>query len=53
VENIIWISIINSFESSQGIFVGLFLGNCPQHCKQDLPKKVGVAVHTVISKKTA
>jgi hypothetical protein len=31
--------------------VGLSLGNCPQHCKQDLLKKVGVAAHAVISKK--
>jgi hypothetical protein len=34
-------------------FVGLSLGNCPQHCKEDLPKKVGVAAHAVISKKIA
>jgi hypothetical protein len=33
--------------------VGLSLGNCPQHCKQDLPKKVGVAAYAVISKKNA
>jgi hypothetical protein len=32
--------------------VGLFLGgNCPQHCKQDLPKKVGEAAHAVIQRK--
>jgi hypothetical protein len=46
--NIIWISIINTFETPKG-FVGLFGGNCPQHCKQDLPKRVGV----VFSKKNA
>jgi hypothetical protein len=34
-------------------FAGLSLGNCPQNCKQDLPKKVGVAAHAVISKKIA
>jgi hypothetical protein len=34
-------------------FVGLSLGNCPQHPKQDLSKKVGVAAHAVISKKIA
>jgi hypothetical protein len=31
--------------------VGLFAGNCPQHCKQVLPKKVGVAAHAVIQRK--
>jgi hypothetical protein len=30
-------------------FVGFYLGNCPQHCKQDLLKKVGFAAHAVIS----
>jgi hypothetical protein len=34
-------------------FVGLSLGNCPQHSKQNLPKKAGVAAHAVISKKNA
>jgi hypothetical protein len=29
------------------------LGNSLQHCKQDLPKKVGVAAHTFIFKKNA
>jgi hypothetical protein len=29
------------------------LGNCPQHCKQDLLRKVGVAAHADISKKFA
>jgi hypothetical protein len=33
--------------------VGLFLRNCLQHCKQDLPKKVDVAADAVISKKIA
>jgi hypothetical protein len=32
-------------------FVGLSLGNCLQHCKQDVPEKVDVAAHAVISKK--
>jgi hypothetical protein len=40
------------FESPQGNFVGLSLGNC-QHCEHDLLKKVGVAAHAVISKKNA
>jgi hypothetical protein len=28
--------------------LGLSLGNCPQHCKQDLPEKVFIAAHVVI-----
>jgi hypothetical protein len=28
--------------------VGLYGGDCPQHCKQYLPKKVGEAAHAVI-----
>jgi hypothetical protein len=27
------------------------LANCPHHCKQDLPKKVGVAGHALILRK--
>jgi hypothetical protein len=46
--NIFRISIINIFESPKG-FCGTF--NCLQHCKQDLPKKVDVAAHAIISKK--
>jgi hypothetical protein len=48
---IILFSILNIFESPQGIFWGLSLGNCPQHCKQDLPKTVGIAAHAFISKR--
>jgi hypothetical protein len=52
--NIIRISIINTFDPPPPPprdFVGLFGENCPQHCKQDLPLKVGAAIHAVISKK--
>jgi hypothetical protein len=39
------------FQSSTQGILWAFFWNCPQHCKQDLPKKVGVAAHAVISKK--
>jgi hypothetical protein len=32
-------------------FCGTFVGELSAACKQDLPKKVGVAAHAVISKK--
>jgi hypothetical protein len=47
-----WISIINTFETPQGILWDFLGGNCRQHCQQDLPKKVGVAAHAVILRKT-
>jgi hypothetical protein len=49
--DIIRISIINTFAPpSPRDFVELSLGNCPQLCEQDIPKKVGVAAHAVITK---
>jgi hypothetical protein len=53
VGNIDRISIINIFETPQGILWNFFEGNCSQHGKQDLPKKVGVAAHAVILIKTS
>jgi hypothetical protein len=45
------ISIINTFETPQGSLWDFFW-NCPQNCKQDLPKEVSVAAHAVISNKS-
>jgi hypothetical protein len=46
--NIDRISIINTKNPPTIDSVGLSLGNCPQHCKQDLSKKINIAAHVVI-----